>query len=138
MEQKFSYQSRFFSEVDDGKPVQPHVVLEAALGGGGGSGPPPKHVRLRLRAGSEAASSAPLQASTPLTGLASLATGLTFVPLCLLERQLSSQPSTALACAPPPFTAVLCPRLLLLQQSSPPALWHPQRAQTSSKELEGP
>ena len=33
MEQKFSYQSRFFSGVDDGELAQPHVVLEAAPGG---------------------------------------------------------------------------------------------------------
>ena len=78
-------------------------------------GPAPEHGRFRGR--SEAGSSAPLQASAPLTGLASLATRLPSVPLCPLQRHLSSRPSAALACAPPAFTAGRCPRLLLLQQA---------------------
>lgn len=70
-------------------------------------GPAPEHGWFRGR--SEAGSSAPLQASAPLTGLASLATGLPSVPLCPLQHHLSSRPSAALACAPPAFTAGRCP-----------------------------
>ena len=67
----------------------------------------------------------------PHADLVSLATTLTFVPLCLLlQCQISSQLSAALSCAALWPTAVLHPRSPLLQQGSSPALSHPLRTQT--------